>query len=255
MTEENPENRADKIGGVIKRAETTLSFWSIFPQIAFSLVLLTISLYFRSTGVTPFFWFLLVFFVISLILPLLSIISYVRVKKISPDATPLTTLPPGANEIILDEKLLFHLGGITKTGFANYGVAILGAGTNKHPENAILVTNKRIIFIYVPFEYGDKFVDGVDVHGMQFMFAQKAIDEKLESIVNSETLEKIILKYSRLILPLEKTKESFSPLLLGFIQNLSVNFSCDGKKYGYGVITKDKLNQLKECFNSINAIS
>jgi len=96
------------------------------------------------------------------------------------------TLRPG-------EKIVGTLFGIMNSQRTGY--AFLGVGKTTKPENTLLVTDGRLLFVEIPIPGSNKIVDGVTYSDMNFFWNRGEIREKGQRIVESMSLEEIARQY------------------------------------------------------------
>lgn len=184
------------------------------------------------------------FFVILMIV--LKIISYRRISRVQlePRAAGEEAIT-NSIEIAPDEKVADCIAGITRAGWGVHSVEVLGAGENKMPENAMLITNKQVIFIVVPVLGADKIIAGADISESQWLYSKKKIEENLREIVATVPLEQIIKSHHRnFALPLSEIKVQFGS---GLFKN-NISFLCGSKKYNYSLRDMKDIERTKTIF-------
>jgi hypothetical protein len=90
------------------------------------------------------------------------------------------------------ENIVGYIAGVMKAGFHIRGYSFLGTGKVYDPENAIVITNKRVLFITVPMPGGDKMIANIDVPLLQSLIARKDIENKLKEMLSSMPLKQIL---------------------------------------------------------------
>jgi hypothetical protein len=129
------------------------------------------------------------------VMPVLNFIRLKRIKSINlstfSDPTPVNSSQP-INIAAVDpsEKTLLSLYGIWNAD--SYGVEILGKGERKMPENTMVITNKRFIFLKIPVFGAGVLMDGVDYSTENNLWNRAEIKAKAEEMLAKESLNKII---------------------------------------------------------------
>lgn len=176
-------------------------------------------------------------------LALLMVLSVVHYKRIS---TPLSDQgqsgqSAAATNISGDETLQLQIGGIMSSGGVR-STSFLGRGEVKDPQNALLVTNQAVYFIYVPVKGGDQMVNGTDIGMANWTFGQGQIQDKLDNMLNQQPLQEVVNSDARNIrVPRVDIKEvKFSNLQ----RKITVKTASD--KHSYSVRKKDDLENIKK---------
>lgn len=147
-----------------------------------------------------------------------------------------------------DEVILSVVYGVLREaskGSLVRGYALLGVGKVKSPENAIIVTNKRIIFIVVPIFGGNNLLDGVDFNMYNFMLNPKKLKEKGQELIASTTPDQIVnLDKNNFDLDINdineiKAKTKFRQYIL---------FKTNKENYKYSIRNKEDLVNLEITF-------
>jgi hypothetical protein len=89
------------------------------------------------------------------------------------------------------ENILFTVAGIIRNGKVR-GHEFLGAGKIRNPENSLIVTNQRILFVYAPLPGGDKLIAGADIGHLQWLAMRGKVQEKLNEMISSMSLDEIL---------------------------------------------------------------
>ena len=136
------------------------------------------------------------------------------------------------------DKVLFTTVGIRRVQFTFLKLA--------HPENAIIVTDKHILLIYVPMLFGDWAQGKSDFRNSQSH--QDKIDEKLKSLLTTKGLEEILAMDRRNVV-----------LDRGKIQRITANpdghiviFNQDGTKIDYYSFLRG--DDLTRCINQLSSV-
>lgn len=125
---------------------------------------------------------------IALILLTLGIVSLIRTSRIVASSPTIQTqkvqLEPG-------ETLKGYATGLIRSGWRG-GYSSFGSGQVKATENAMLVTDKRVCFVTVPLDGAGKIIGGADVSMMQWMLSQEKINQTLEEMIKSKSLQEVL---------------------------------------------------------------
>lgn len=108
-------------------------------------------------------------FVVSFMLMwlVLSLVEIIRIQKL--DLNILSTKVIGLElKLEPDEKLLYTIFGIMNLG--RTGTSILGVGSTNKPENTLIITNKRMLFVEIPIAGNSAMVDGITYSDMNFFW-------------------------------------------------------------------------------------
>jgi hypothetical protein len=97
-----------------------------------------------------------------------------------------------------DEQIAGWVIGIIKVAasfrdiFKPAGTLVLGSGKRYFPENTLLVTNYRLLFIQIPVSGGNKIVGDTDYVEQNFFFNRAEIRQKGEEILKTYSLSQIL---------------------------------------------------------------
>jgi hypothetical protein len=153
-----------------------------------------------------------------------------------------------------NEQIKSHISGVNKTGseivspFKRFGVT-----TTDNPENAIIITNKRLDFIYVPLAGANQNINGFNINAVDSLLAQPDIEKELTSMLNTMTLLEI----------LNSSPYNFSINFTDIIKVMTSDFeheitfqTRDKQNYSYRINNKDDFIKLKGMFvTSTNILS
>lgn len=89
-----------------------------------------------------------------------------------------------------NEKIIGHIAGLARN--SNRGYSVSGYGKFNKTENALIVTNKRLLFIAVPLLGRGKIVDDVNISMWQFFLMKDEIEKKLKEILSQHSLNEIL---------------------------------------------------------------
>lgn len=96
------------------------------------------------------------------------------------------TLIPGEKII----GAIFGILNLKRTGFS-----FLGVGKTTKPENTLLITDNRLIFVQIPIPGSNKIVDGAAYSDMNFFWNRGEIKEKGRQMIEKMSLEEIVKQY------------------------------------------------------------
>ena len=96
-------------------------------------------------------------------------------------------------EIEGDEVLIESIPGILRV-LASGGTEFLGKGEVRHPENALLITNKAIWVLTVPLPGSGQMVAGTNISTWQWQTGYEDIRKGLEDLVASQPLDELLRK-------------------------------------------------------------
>lgn len=145
-----------------------------------------------------------------------------------------------------NEKIIDYIAGIMKVGGSGIrGYEVLGAGKVITSENAMIITDKRILFITVPMPGAETIVAGFDIPAWQWLAAKKDIESKTKEMINSKSLEDILRSNSKNFYvgynEIEKVK-------FGRFSRVIEIIKIDKKKLKYMIRDKNDFEKLKLIF-------
>ena len=146
-----------------------------------------------------------------------------------------------------DEEIIQSLFGILKTAsglcdvFSVSGKAILGAGKYNDPENTMLATNKRLLFIQVPVTGGNKIVGNTNYVHNNFFYNRGEIKANGTELLKTNTLEQI--------LDLALSDVLYEDIEILTMQYTQINIQKrSGEKMNYYYMDKEYTEVFKEVF-------
>jgi hypothetical protein len=128
-------------------------------------------------------------------------------------------------------------------------VSFGGTGEINHPENAIIITDKNIIFIYVPIAGGGNILGGLDVAEQTFYLpmVREEIRNKANALVAQKTIPQIYESYGKnFVIPFT----NFSQVEFGDLRRNIVFITKDNKKHSYQVSGQEEFIKLKQIFQN-----
>ncbi len=139
---------------------------------------------------------------------MLDILSYRRLKKVDfnnnqaadTNNNPIIAGPADYTAQYQDEKILGSIFGISKSVASFKDIftkkvgsySVLGTGKNFAPENTLLITNYRLLFIQVPVSGGDKVINGVDYAQENFLFNRSNIQKNGEEMLKNNSIPQLL---------------------------------------------------------------
>jgi len=232
----------DSIGSVAKAGATALGILDIVKILIFLIVLSIILIFFVMNGL-PWFIVPVILGLVMLVL-VLKIASVKRISEARLDEKPVENIP--AHPDFGSDKITAAVVGLMKAGGSVRGVEILGAGKIRNPENALIVTDRNLIFLYVPILGGDRTIAGADTGMMNWLFAKGAIEKKLREMLAAMSLNSIFESCQGFHIPLG----SLAKFERGGIKQGIAFVTKDGKKYSYSIRDKGDIERLGKIFSS-----
>lgn len=161
----------------------------------------------------------------------------------SPRNEIATPTQPDSTSLLPEPKLELAVPGIIKAGVVSY--SYFGGATTKpeiqHPENALLVTDQALCFIYVPMPGADNQL--MDTQYVTTVFNKKGIEEMLNQLLATQTVSRVVSMDTRnWTVPYNQIKKlSFS----NFRRAIKIE-TVSGDRRSYGIKRQywDQLKQL-----------
>lgn len=193
------------------------------------------------------FYIPLIFTGFLFILIVSSIIELRRIKGINlvnplKENNSKKSLPVKINK---DEEIILPIFGIMKTSvdlksaLEPFGISFLGKGKVLSPENSLLITNKRLLFIQVPMTGGDNIVGETNYVVNNFFYNKKELLTNGEELLRTQSLPQILQLVKKEI-PYEEIKTVILK------ENKLIIEKTSGEKFGYFFMEKEYLNVIKE---------
>lgn len=79
-----------------------------------------------------------------------------------------------------------------RSGLGIRGFEILGRGKNLMPENAMIITNKRVYFVTVPVDGANTMVSGTDIGMWQWILSSNDIKNKINEMLEKGELNNLL---------------------------------------------------------------
>ena len=193
------------------------------------------------------FYIPLIFTGFFFILIVSSIIELRRIKGINlvnplKENNSKKSLPVKINK---DEEIILPIFGIMKTSvdlksaLEPFGISFLGKGKVLSPENSLLITNKRLLFIQVPMTGGDNIVGETNYVTNNFFYNKKELLTNGEELLRTQSLPQILQLVKK-----EISYEEIKTVILK--ENKLIIEKTSGEKFGYFFMEKEYLNIIKE---------
>jgi hypothetical protein len=180
-----------------------------------------------------------------------SVVEIVRINRVdlSTDKIDKTVVKHNIS-FIPDEKNEAAIFGILTTAvdmkgvFKVFGSSSLGVGKIYNPENTLLITNKRLLFIQVPLTGGNKIVDQTDYVTQNFLYNRGELREKGEQLLKEKTPQQL-LEYAT-------SDVVFSDIKTVTLEKAKIIIEKNnGEKFAYAYLDKEYLDILKVKFKEI----
>ena len=193
------------------------------------------------------FYIPLIFTGFFVILIVSSIIELRRIKEINL-VNPLkenNSKKSSPVKINKDEEIILPIFGIMKTSvdlksaLEPFGISFLGKGKVLSPENSLLITNKRLLFIQVPMTGGDNIVGETNYVTNNFFYNKKELLTNGEELLRTQSLPQILQLVKK-----EISYEEIKTVILK--ENKLIIEKTSGEKFGYFFMEKEYLNAIKE---------
>ena len=144
-------------------------------------------------GAPIYFSYVLVALMFFMII--LSVAELLRIKNVQFDDNKIDeSVVKHKIEEYKDEKIAGAVFGIMRSAvdigdiFKPFGTAVLGAGKSQYPENTLLVTDRRLLFVQVPVSGGNKIVGETDYVTQNFYYNRGEIRQKGEELLKTGSL-------------------------------------------------------------------
>lgn len=239
----------DSLNEDLKLAEFNLQFTLVenkFRVVEWTLNLLLIFIVVYLFGAP--LWILLIFFVWGMFIISLQAIQNKRQKGMKLDNNLNESLTLKNVNILSDEKLVGSIFGINRTIrdlndiSKPAGYSFMGVGKNLQPENTLIITNYRLLFIQVPVTGGDNIINEVNYASQNFFYNRSEIIKNGQELLNNNSLA-------------ELTKYALRNILFTDVKTLTMKYSLltiemlDGDKVGYVFLDKEYIEPTKMIFS------
>jgi len=242
MSEENNPLESENIAENIKTGTLFFDWWKLIKSLVFLVIFSALAVYFVFRGQMP--WYIPVFFIAVLAVIIILQIVTMRKTSRSLDSSQATqTKDQQATTIAVGETLQAYIPAIMYTGFRM--MPALGTGDLPHPENALLLTDQHLLFIFVPLLGADKVIQNQNIGQFDWMAASADIQNKLDQMLSSMSIEQIYQSYPKnfgiALDNLDSVSFSNFPIATTFKTK-------DGKKYSYSIRNPEDVEKAKQLF-------
>lgn len=239
---DNSESQiSNKIGRGIKYGNIGIGIYTLIRDISGFIIVTLILVFFMTRGLPLYMGLPIILFAVALF-----ILELLRLRKAAMvSLEPLSGLPSVKIDFSPNEKILTTFSGIMRIGFyLRNSITFIDTPQIKRPENAMIVTDKRILFLYVPLAGADKMM-GADIGMWDWMLAKKDIKSRLDGMIFNFSLLEIYSSHPKnFALNFEDlTKVSFS----NFQRRINF-YSSDHKKCSYSFRDKADFERAKQVF-------
>lgn len=203
-----------------------------------------------------YFLFLLPFFIFMIYSLVYNIFSYKKMKKLNLDkqASSLGDNPVNQENIMKkseypDEIILGSIFGIGRSVASFKDIfsrkigssEFLGVGQNFSPENTLLITNHRLLFVQIPVTGGDKVISGTDYTMTNFIWNRSEVAENGKEILKSNSISRLS--------PLIKNEVSYKDIKLLIFNKFIINIEMtNGEKLRYAFMDKEYSDIINKIF-------
>lgn len=195
----------------------------------------------------PYLLFTIPFLIFILLLIVYNIFSYKKFKTLNlnnQETTSTNSQTYDVNAVKIsgyqDEVILGSVFGIEKS-IASFkdifsrkmgSYEFLGVGRNFAPENTLLITNYRLLFIQIPLAGGDKVISGTDFVSANMMFNRSEIVQKGEEILKTNSIVQLS--------PLVRNEVLYQDIARLIFNKFIINIQkTNGEKLRYGFMDKE----------------
>jgi hypothetical protein len=162
--------------------------------------------------------------------------------NVDPAARPAHA--PGRYAPEADERLVLWVAPVSSEEWRQ---EVLGVAQLRHPHNALLLTNRRLLLIVLPVAGAGQVLGDVDFGFAELVLAKKQMRAKLEEMLAMMSLEQILhADATNVALRWEEIRQIRKPWAFGPIQSLHIAFvTTRGEKYGYMLADVEDMKRLR----------
>ncbi len=237
--------RSDLISNIVLKSSQTNSYSSLFTLIPLIIIVTSVLIYYVTKGLP--WWIALIFISFMVLIAFLRVDLVKRVNSINLYAQTGVKSNIGI-AVDQNETVQVTAAGIQHSEGIIQGVSFLGKGKDFHPENALLVTQTHIHAIVVPLAGAGQIINQTDINMTNLIFARKDIQNKLQEMLNSQSLLQILqsnpANYSISLTTVTAVSAS------GWQQKITFKLQ-DRKKYTYFIRDKSDFSNLKTYFHIV----
>lgn len=141
------------------------------------------------------------------------------------------------------EHIVVSIFGVMKTG--TISTASLGVGQAANPENSLLLTNERMLWIQVPVSGAGMVIGDMDYTVQNMLFNRSELRQKGTEMLAKNTIEQILSEHIIRSLP-------YTMINSVEIKSYSILVACtDGTSLEYLIIDRDYLSTLQQSLKDI----
>ena len=239
---QKPNSIGDWIGKITKEGATASSQAGLLKTIEIAGIIIILFIFLILVGLP---WYIgVIFIAIAIGMVGLGFLKVKRIESIKLQNQVKQTQPIQNYQ---GEKIINSIAGIMRTGVGSGSTSVLGVGEVSHPENAMVITNKRILLIFVPIAGADKIIDGADINVWQWLLAKKDIENKLRNMLNSMAIVDILRSDRR---NFSIDYNNIERVKFGNISKSIEIITKDGKKFKYSIRDKKDFEKAKTLFQN-----
>lgn len=229
-----------KITNTIKTGGSFVNLASLTKGAFGSVIFILVFVYFMSWGLPPVIGISFITFIV-----LLNVIGLFYTKRVIETNTDVEVRTKDRIDLYTNEQINLIIGGIMRTGLGIRGYEILGRGKNLTPENAMIITNKRVYFVTVPVAGAETMVSGTDIGMWQWVLSSKDIKNKLDDMVEKGELSNLLNSSdANYFVDLDNSEISAGTNL-----TQKICFKANSKKICYSIRDKSDFIAIKEHFH------
>ena len=144
---------------------------------------------------------------------------------------------------MVEEKVLMTIAGIMRSGFFRArSIHKLGTSESKDPETAMIITNKKILLVFVPVPFGGNGIFGAtSPTNWQLLSSKEIIQKRLDQMLKKMSLQEILKSAPKnYAISFEDIKKiEFSDFFR------TIKFYTNRETYRYSVREKEELEGLR----------
>ena len=236
----NSSFEPEKITNTIKTGGSFVNLASFTKGAFGSVIFILVFVYLIGRGLPPIIGFGFIAFIV-----LLNVLGFFYTKRVMETNTKVGVRTKDKIDLYPNEQINLIIGGIMRTGLGIRGYEILGRGKNLMPENAMIITNKRVYFVTVPVAGAETMVSGTDVGMWQWVLSSKDIKNKLNNMIEKGELNNLLNSSdANYFVELDNSEISAGTNL-----TQKICFKANSKKVCYSIRDKSDFIAIKEHFN------
>ncbi len=240
------QRKSERLVNIAKTGGIVMGTASLIITVIFAIFIIILFSFLMFFGFPWYFGAIFILFALFLI-----VTEVVRIKRISsvksePQIEEGEINDEDWDDEIWDDEIIDYVAGIMRTmGSGTHsarGYEFLGAGKVITSENAMIFTDKRILFITAPVPGAETMVSGVDIPMWEWLLDKNGIESEVEEMVNSMTIEEIAASNPK---NFWINYDEIARVKFGkHSQNIKI-IKKDGKKLKYAIRDKDDFEKVK----------